>query len=115
VAALVEEVSDDKRLEKHHRKRIQVETASGKTHEAKVLKLADKTSNFRALTFSPPRDWSVKRRLEYVRFGREVVAGLRGASRWLEQQFDRAAEDAERALHVPIGSGVAEPAGVEPP
>src|SRR6266699_2406972 len=52
VAALVEEVSDDKALEKHHRKRIQVETAHKKSDDAKRIKLADKTSNLRAITFS---------------------------------------------------------------
>jgi len=104
VAALVEEVSDDKTLEKHHRKRIQVETAHKKSEDAKRIKLADKTSNLRAITFSCPPDWSVKRRLEYIRWAKEVVAGLRGASRWLEEQFDRAAEEAERSTHVPAGS-----------
>src|SRR2546423_2833596 len=100
VAALVEEVSDDKKLEKHHRKRIQVETAHKKSDDAKRIKLADKTSNLRAITFSPPPDWSVRRRLEYIRWAKEVVAGLRGASPLLEQQFDRAAEEAERSVSV---------------
>src|SRR6266567_4003056 len=52
VAALVEEVSDDKAPEKHHRKRIQAETAHNKSDDAKLIKLADKTSNLRAITFS---------------------------------------------------------------
>jgi HD domain len=104
VAALVEEVSDDKELEKHHRKRIQVETAHKKSDDAKLIKLADKTSNLRAITFSAPPDWSVKRRLEYIRWAKEVVSGLRGASPLLEQRFDRAAEEAERSVHVPAGS-----------
>jgi (p)ppGpp synthase/HD superfamily hydrolase len=104
VAALVEEVSDDKELEKRHRKRIQVETAHKKSDDAKRIKLADKTSNLRAITFSAPPDWSVKRRLEYIRWAKEVVSGLRGASPLLEQKFDCAAEEAERSLHVPTGS-----------
>jgi GTP diphosphokinase / guanosine-3',5'-bis(diphosphate) 3'-diphosphatase len=101
VAILVEEMSDDKTLEKHHRKRIQVETAHKKSDDAKLIKLADKTSNLRAITFSPPPDWSAKRRLEYIRWAKEVVSGLRGASPLLEQQFDRAAEEAERSVHFP--------------
>jgi GTP diphosphokinase / guanosine-3',5'-bis(diphosphate) 3'-diphosphatase len=104
VAALVEEVSDDKGLQKHHRKRIQVETAHNKSDDAKLIKLADKTSNLRAITVSAPPDWSVKRRLEYIRWAKEVVSGLRGASPLLEQRFDRAAEEAERSVHVPAGS-----------
>jgi hypothetical protein len=46
----------------------------------------------------------VKRRLEYIRWAKEVVSGLRGASPLLEQKFDRAAEEAERSVHVPTGS-----------
>ncbi len=49
VAALVEEVTDDKSLEKHQRKRKQVETANKKSDDAKRIKLADKTSNLRAI------------------------------------------------------------------
>lgn len=104
VAALVEEVSDDKELEKQHRKRIQVETAHKKSDDAKLIKLADKTSNLRAITFSAPPDWSVKRRLEYIRWAKEVVSGLRRVSPLLEQQFDRTAEEAERSVHIPAGS-----------
>jgi guanosine-3',5'-bis(diphosphate) 3'-pyrophosphohydrolase len=103
VAALVAEVSDDKQIEKQHRKRLQIESAHKKSEDAKRIKLADKTSNLRALAFSPPPDWSVKRRLEYIDWAKRVVAGLRGASRPLEQQFDRAAEDAARAVHAPAG------------
>jgi (p)ppGpp synthase/HD superfamily hydrolase len=40
VAALIEEVTDDKSLEKHQRKRKQVETAHQKSDDAKRIKLA---------------------------------------------------------------------------
>jgi hypothetical protein len=98
VAALVEEVTDDKGLEKEERKRLQVEHASGKSKRAKVLKLADKTSNLRAVSASPAPDWSVKRRLGYVTWARDVAAGLRGTNAWLEEQFDIAAAAAERSV-----------------
>jgi (p)ppGpp synthase/HD superfamily hydrolase len=98
VAALVEEVTDDKGLEKEERKRLQVEHASGKSKRAKVLKLADKTSNLRTVSASPSPDWSVKRRLGYVTWARDVAAGLRGTSPWLEDQFDIAAAAAERSV-----------------
>jgi (p)ppGpp synthase/HD superfamily hydrolase len=98
VAGLVEEVTDDMSLEKHERKRLQVQTAPKKSERAKIIKLADKTSNLRAVTASPPPDWSVKRRLEYITWARDVVAGLRGANAWLEEQFDQAAEAAENSV-----------------
>ena len=52
VAKLVEEVTDDKSLEKQERKRRQVEHAPEKSDRAKILKLADKTSNLRAIAAS---------------------------------------------------------------
>jgi (p)ppGpp synthase/HD superfamily hydrolase len=98
VADLIAEVTDDKRLPKEERKRLQAETAQTKTAHAKILKLADKTSNLRALASSPPPDWSVRRRIEYIEWARKVVAGLRGANPMLEKQFDEAARAAEQSI-----------------
>src|SRR5439155_6020471 len=53
VAALVAEVTDDKRLPKMERKRLQIETAAGKSERARLIKIADKTSNVRALVTTP--------------------------------------------------------------
>ena len=97
VASLVEEVTDDKNLERRERERLQVEHAARKSDRAKILKLAYKTSNLRALSVDPPPDWSIKRRLEYVEWAREVAKGLRGTNMRLEDQFDRAAAAAEAA------------------
>jgi (p)ppGpp synthase/HD superfamily hydrolase len=98
VAAIVAEVTDDKSLPKEVRKRKQVETAAGKSVQAKLLKLADKTSNLRAIAASPPADWSVKRRKEYVDWALAVAAGLRGVSPELEQALDEAAAAARRSF-----------------
>ena len=99
VADIVMEVSDDKALPKEERKRKQVENAAKKSHKAKLIKLADKTSNLRNITSSPAVDWSVERRMEYVQWAKAVVAGLRGSSPWLQQQFDEAVIAAERSLN----------------
>jgi (p)ppGpp synthase/HD superfamily hydrolase len=93
-------VTDDKKLEKQERKRLQVEHAHRKSQRAKLIKLADKTSNLRALAASPPLDWSVKRRLEYVEWARKVVAGLTGVSEWLEHEFEQAAKETEKSVAV---------------
>ena len=98
VAGIVKEVTDDKSLPKAERKRLQVESARHKSREAKLIKLADKTSNLRTIANSPAPDWSVERRLEYVRWARDVVAQVRGVSAWLEQQFDEAAEQVENSV-----------------
>jgi len=98
VALIVKEVTDDKSLPKEVRKTRQVETAPHKSQKAKVLKLADKTSNLRAIAASPPADWSVKRRIEYVEWAEAVAKGLRGANPWLEHQFDEAVAAARRSF-----------------
>src|SRR5712671_7916727 len=74
VADIVMEVTDDKTLPKDERKRKQIETAPKKSREAKLINLADKTSNLRAVASSPAADWSVKRRLEYIEWAKNVVA-----------------------------------------
>ena len=91
VSNLVAEVTDDKSLPKAERKLLQIEHAAHASNEAKVIKLADKTANLRALASSPPADWTTERRQEYVNWARKVVAGCRGINRWLENQFDMAA------------------------
>jgi guanosine-3',5'-bis(diphosphate) 3'-pyrophosphohydrolase len=102
VAKLVEEVTDDKSLPKSERKRLQVEHAPDKSSRAKLLKLADKTSNLRAIAASPPRDWPTQRRLEYVAWARRVARGLVGGSDWLEREFERAASQAEEAINAAV-------------
>jgi GTP diphosphokinase / guanosine-3',5'-bis(diphosphate) 3'-diphosphatase len=103
VASIIEEVTDDKTLPKQVRKDEQVKTASKKSLTAKLLKLADKTSNLRAVAVSPPADWSVRRKKAYVDWSRELVnKGLRGANQKLEEQFDQAAAAAERSFNPTI-------------
>jgi (p)ppGpp synthase/HD superfamily hydrolase len=97
VASLVLEVTDDKSLPKQERKRRQVEHAPALSPRAALLKLADKTSNLTALAVSPPADWKRARRLDYVQWGRDVVAGLKVTNPWLEERFREAADAAERA------------------
>lgn len=94
VASLVAEVTDDKSLPKGERKRLQIEHAGHASAGAKIIKLADKTSNLRALLNSPPVGWAEARRKEYLAWAREVVERCRGANPWLEGQFDAAAQAA---------------------
>jgi hypothetical protein len=93
------EVTDDKSLPKAERKRKQVESAPKKSRGTELIKLARKTSNLRAVANSFAPDWSVERRLEYVDGATKVVAGIRGTSPWLEQQFDDASRNAEESVN----------------
>ncbi len=76
VAGLVREVTDDKALPKAERKRLQIVNAARKSPGAALIKLADKTSNLRALAVSPPPDWDFERRMGYLAWASEVVAAL---------------------------------------
>lgn len=88
VRLLVDEVTDDKSLDKQVRKRLQIEHGPGLSPGAKLIKLADKISNVREVANDPPVDWSVARKLEYLDWAAAVVAGLRGTSPALERRFD---------------------------
>ena len=98
VAGYVREVTDDKSLPKEKRKRLQVEHAPHLSHGAKQIKLADKISNIRDVTDNPPDDWDLQRRREYVEWGENVVAGLRGANTALEASFDEVVSRARESL-----------------
>lgn len=96
VATLVAEVTDDKSLPKEERKRLQIETTADKSRRAKLLKIADKTSNLRGLVGSPPVGWTEARSRDYVVWAHEVVRSCRGLNPWLEAAFDEAHETASR-------------------
>lgn len=83
------EVTDDKRLPKQERKRLQIERAPHKSHGARLISLADKACNLHNLITVPPADWNRKRRTEYLLWSEQVVAGLRGANPALEAHYDQ--------------------------
>lgn len=88
VADIVLECTDDKTLEKAERKRLQAETAPHKSDRARMLKIADKTSNLRSILASPPAHWDLERKRAYFEWAAGVVAGCRGLNSRLEQMFD---------------------------
>jgi hypothetical protein len=63
-----------------------------------LLKIADKTSNVRALVVSPPTNWDVARVVDYIDWAEKVVAGCRGLNGMLERAFDAAVTDARAAI-----------------
>ena len=96
VLALVLEVTDDKSLPQQVRKQLQVESAPHKTRNAKLLKLADKICNVRDMIHSPPPDWPLERKQEYLLWTEKVVAGLRGVSGKMEHDYDKLLKDGKR-------------------
>ena len=88
VASIVLEVTDDKALPKEERKLQQIAHAPHSSHEAKLVKLADKICNLRDILASPPSGWDVKRKQAYFEWAAQVVSGIRGSNSKLEKIFD---------------------------
>jgi guanosine-3',5'-bis(diphosphate) 3'-pyrophosphohydrolase len=91
IADIVLEVTDDKSLAKHERKRLQIEHAGSLSRKAKLVKLADKICNLRDLASQPPAGWDLPRKQDYFEWAKAVVDRLRGTSASLETAFDKAA------------------------
>lgn len=98
ILSLVLEVTDDKSLPKEVRKQLQIETAAKKSPRAKLLKLADKLCNIHDLIHSPPSNWSLKRKQEYLLWSEKVVKGLRGSNQALEVRYDQVLKEGKRLL-----------------
>ena len=90
IAAIVAEVTDDKSLPKDERKQLQVMRAPHVSFRAQQVKLADKISNLRDITRSPPSSWDIERKRAYFDWAKRVVDGLRGQHPKLEILFDDA-------------------------
>ena len=104
VADLVAELTDDKSLPKQIRKELQIENAPRKTPQAALIKLADKSSNVGALTNSPPADWSLERRLEYVKWAKTVVEALPNVSKDGVNLFLTRCDEAELQAYLDLGT-----------
>ena len=98
VRRVVEEVTDDKRLPKLERKRLQIEHAPHLSERAKQIKIADKISNILGVTQAPPADWTLERRQEYLNWTEQVVTGCRGCNAPLEDFYDRVLAEGRRVL-----------------
>ena len=90
VAELVAAVTDDKGLAKDERKRRQIEKAPKLSDRAKLLKIADKTSNLRSIVKSTPDGWTAERCRDYFAWAKAVADQCRGINAALEAAFDEA-------------------------
>ena len=88
VRKLVEEVTDDKSLDKADRKQRQIDHAPHLSARAKTIKLADKIANVLDVTDAPPANWDLARRIDYLDWTEKVVAGCRGTNAPLERRYD---------------------------
>jgi (p)ppGpp synthase/HD superfamily hydrolase len=97
-ASLVMEVTDDKSLPKARRKELQVQHAPDLSLGAKLIKMADKICNVRDITWSPPPDWPLARRMEYLNWSERVVAALGPCNPELERYFSKVLAEGKQKL-----------------
>jgi guanosine-3',5'-bis(diphosphate) 3'-pyrophosphohydrolase len=102
VTDIVDEVTDNKKLDKNERKRLQVVHAPSLSYEARVVKLGDKLVNCRDILSSPPAGWSKKRMRNYIQWAFDVIAQIRGTNAQLEDAFDTLVIQAEKQLDFSI-------------
>ncbi|MEY3300168.1 MAG: pyrophosphokinae rsh [Cyanobacteriota bacterium] len=102
VRQVVQEVTDDKSLPKVERKRLQIEHAPHLSIHARQIKLADKISNVQDIIISPPKNWPLDRRQEYLAWTEQVVAGCRGANPALEALYDQILATGWQTLGKPV-------------
>jgi (p)ppGpp synthase/HD superfamily hydrolase len=98
VRLLVQEVTDQKGLPQHERKRLQVEHAPHLSPAAKLIKIADKSCNLSDITATQPVGWSLQRKRDYLDWAERVIAGCRGCNPQLEQHFDDVLKEKRRML-----------------
>ena len=104
IALIVSELTDDKSLPKQKRKDLQITNASKKSPEASIIKLADKTSNVGSLVTSPPENWTLDRRLDYIKWARCVVGELPNLPSRGLQEFENKCDQAELQAYIDLGS-----------
>ena len=88
IAGVVNECTDNKKLNKLERKQAQIDHAAHISHKAKLVKLADKIANVNDINDAPPAGWSLERKREYFDWAKKVVDQMRGAHPALEARFD---------------------------
>ena len=108
VCAIVVELTDDKSLPRAERKRLQIEHAPQLTFYAKLIKIADKLDNVHDIVTAV--NWPIDRRIAYVDWSGQVVAGCRFHAEGnytesprrekLEQSYDLVVADARARLSI---------------
>jgi guanosine-3',5'-bis(diphosphate) 3'-pyrophosphohydrolase len=98
VRRLVDELTDDKRLPKAERKQRQIDHACRLSPDAVLIKLADKISNVLDVTNSPPTDWNLERRRDYLDWAEAVVKNCPRVNSPLEDYFAQVLADGRRKI-----------------
>jgi len=87
VANIVKDCSDDKKLNKIMRKKLQIKHALMISDQAKLVKLGDKYSNISGLLETPPAHWSRDEIIGYVYWGLAVCRKLSGVNSKMDEHM----------------------------
>jgi len=101
VHGLVMENTDDPSLTTIEQKRLQVEKMSSKSFGARVIKIADCTSNTNSIIEDPPVSWRPASIPKYLLSRKAVVDAGRGTHEGLEKEFDEVYAEAIK-LYPPL-------------
>ena len=106
VLKIVEEVTDDKRLPRKVRKKLQIECGRSKSYEARLIKIADKIDNLNDLMKSPPPEWNLQKKIEYIDWTEKVVNEMRGTNRCLEDMYDKSLKEVREKLSTVLSTSL---------
>ena len=87
ILGLVQEVTDDKTLEKDLRKQLQIDHAPELTPRAALVKLGDKIANVTDIYSKPPASWDLERRKAYLDWAENVISNCPPVNEALEARF----------------------------
>jgi len=96
VASVVAEVTDDPALDKNAKKAAQEAKAPLMSYAAKLVKMADKTSNVSDLVNNPP-GWKLESYRGYVASAKRIVYAMGSVHEGLEDEFLLACRRADSA------------------
>jgi (p)ppGpp synthase/HD superfamily hydrolase len=86
VISIVLEVTDNMQFTKKKRKELQILKAPSLSREAKIIKIADKTSNISDILIYPIY-WTKIRKLQYIEWSKLVFDGCKGQNDVLDMKF----------------------------
>ena len=98
IASYVAEVTDDKSLSSEERKSAQIEKAPLLSSGARLIKIADKIANVKALTKEYPLGWDLERKRKYILWAEMVIEKIRNTHEGLESLFRSTAEEVKKKL-----------------
>lgn len=100
IASYVAEVTDDKSLSYEERKEAQIQKAPRLSYGARLIKIADKIANVRALTPEYPLGWEPERKKAYLIWAQKVLKGIRNTHGVLETLFDKTVLEVGKHLEI---------------